>query len=86
VATICVLGFGQVAAFFTALERYVVGMSAPVGSMLTHPLWEPPLGWIPVLIAFTCVTALACVVVARSIASSAAAAVPSSIDATVPAG
>ena len=61
-----VLAVYHVAAFTLVLRRYVVGNAAPLTEMISHPLWEPPLGWptlvaslILVMIAFTLLVGLA---------------------------
>jgi hypothetical protein len=62
---VCLLGLGQVAAFFITLKRYVVGADGNLALMLTHPSWQPPLGWVPLVVVFTLFTALVCTIVAR---------------------
>ena len=38
-------------AYFVVMARYVVGLE-PLGQLLSSPQWEPPLGWIPLVIAY----------------------------------
>jgi hypothetical protein len=40
-----------VLAYFVVMARYVVGLE-PLGHLLSSPQWEPPLGWIPLVIAY----------------------------------
>lgn len=40
-----------VLAYFVVMARYVVGLE-PLGQLLSSPQWEPPLGWIPLVIAY----------------------------------
>ncbi|MFZ4893238.1 DUF2142 domain-containing protein [Plantibacter sp. Mn2098] len=42
---LALLAAGHLAAFVTALWRYVVGLGATVDSFLEGGAWEPPLGW-----------------------------------------
>jgi Predicted membrane protein (DUF2142) len=39
-------------AFALVLRRYVVGQDEPVSRMLTAPAWQPPLGWVWLLVAY----------------------------------
>ncbi len=39
------LGVAQIASYVWALKRYVVGASPSWITMVTHPAWQPPLGW-----------------------------------------
>ena len=49
----------QVAAFFEALRRYVVGLDAPPLAILRNPQWEPPLGWVTLALIFVASVGLA---------------------------
>ena len=40
-----------VLAFFVVMARYVIGL-APFAQLLSSPQWEPPLGWIPLVVAY----------------------------------
>lgn len=46
-----------VMAFFVALHRYIVGADRPIFAMLLAHGWQPPLGWIPLLLLFASVFA-----------------------------
>jgi hypothetical protein len=59
------LGIGQIAAFVMTLKRYVIGANASIQLMFTGQSWIPPLGWPTLALAFTAVTAVACVVIFR---------------------
>jgi hypothetical protein len=57
-----VAAFG-VLAFFFVLVRYVIGTDQPYGDMLRAPLWQPPLGWLPLTVAYAVVSAALVVLV-----------------------
>lgn len=44
-------------AFLLTLRRYVIGDSTPIGGMYKNPQWEPPLGWVALMLLFVIVTA-----------------------------
>ena len=46
VVALALLSLGHVASFVWTLRRYVVGAKGFIQDMLTHPAWQPPLGWI----------------------------------------
>ncbi|MEY9853684.1 hypothetical protein ABH923_003362 [Leifsonia sp. EB41] len=48
--------FGVVA-FVLALRRYVVGESTPITRMLQHAQWQPPLGWMTLVVLFVVLSA-----------------------------
>lgn len=52
-------------AFVFALVRYVIGTDQPYGDMLRDPLWQPPLGWIALTLAYAVVSAALVVLVAE---------------------
>jgi Predicted membrane protein (DUF2142) len=43
--------FGTLA-FGLVLVRYVIGARSPLGEMLSNPQWEPPFGWIPLVVTY----------------------------------
>lgn len=49
VAGIALLGVVQIATFAFVLRRYVVGTQSWV-EMIRHPAWQPPLGWIALVL------------------------------------
>jgi hypothetical protein len=61
------LATGQVAAFVIALQRYVIGADKPLQLMITHPQWQPPLGWVTLTIILTAVVAGATLLIARKV-------------------
>ena len=46
-----------VVAFLFVLVRYVIGEGTPLGTMLTAPHWQPPLGWPTLAVAYTIASA-----------------------------
>ncbi|MEO7014919.1 MAG: DUF2142 domain-containing protein [Leifsonia sp.] len=50
---LCAL-FGPLA-FFTVLRRYTTGFGHGIGAMFS-PEWQPPLGWLPLLVIYSLVT------------------------------
>ena len=63
---ISLLAVGQVLSFVWTLRRYVVGITGSVDSMVTHPAWQPPLGWILLGVLLALWAILASAVVFRS--------------------
>ena len=59
------LAAGQVASFFWALRRYVVGTDFGVVRMLFAATWQPPLGWETLTVLFAIVCAGCSVVIYR---------------------
>lgn len=53
-------------AFFFVLVRYVIGTDRPYGDMLLAPLWQPPLGWLPLTLSYAAISAALVVYVAES--------------------
>jgi hypothetical protein len=39
-------------AFVLVLRRYVIGNATPIGGMFKNPQWEPPLGWLTLVLLF----------------------------------
>lgn len=39
-------------AFVLVLRRYVIGNDVPIGGMFKDPQWQPPLGWIALVVLF----------------------------------
>jgi hypothetical protein len=62
---VTLMGIGQIAAFVMTLRRYVIGATASLQLMITHPVWQPPTGWIALSIALTVPVTVACVFVLR---------------------
>jgi hypothetical protein len=52
VAGVGVLGVAQIATFAFVLRRYVVGTQSWI-QMIQAPAWQPPLGWITLVVIFT---------------------------------
>jgi len=52
------LAIFSVMAFFVALHRYIAGAHAPLFAILHANGWQPPLGWISLLLLFAVVAAL----------------------------
>ncbi len=53
--------FGVIA-FLLVMVRYVIA-KAPLGEMFTAPQWQPPLGWLPLVLAYGLVSAALVVLV-----------------------
>lgn len=47
----------SIMAFFIALHRYIVGMNAPLFAIVHARGWQPPLGWVALLVLFALVVA-----------------------------
>jgi hypothetical protein len=47
----------SVMAFFVALHRYMVGAHSPIFSLVHSTGWQPPLGWVALLLLFVVVVA-----------------------------
>jgi hypothetical protein len=52
------VGLFGLGAFVVVLRRYVVGTEATWGTMITAPVWQPPLGWIPLVAAYAVTSAI----------------------------
>lgn len=52
------IAFYGLLAFVLVLRRYVVGNDVPIGSMWKDPQWQPPLGWIALVVLYAIVSAL----------------------------
>jgi hypothetical protein len=46
-----------VVAFFFVMRRYVIGNGQSIGHMISNPLWQPPLGWVTLVVLFVLVSA-----------------------------
>lgn len=64
---IVLLTIGHVFTFFWTLRRYVVGVPTPVDKMWEAPSWQPPLGWLPLTLAYALAVALGALLVWRSL-------------------
>lgn len=58
------LGVYGVIAFLLVLSRYVIGGRMPLDLLLTDPVWQPPLGWIPLTVLYLLVSVVAVVIAA----------------------
>jgi hypothetical protein len=60
------LAVGQLAAFGTALRRYVIGTDGALQLMITHPQWQPPFGWVTLTVIFALIIAGSSVLIAHT--------------------
>jgi hypothetical protein len=56
-AVTALLWLYSIGAFFFVMRRYVIGNATPIGSMWKDPQWQPPLGWITLVVLFALVSA-----------------------------
>jgi hypothetical protein len=61
------MAIGQLAAFVTALRRYVISAGQGLEAMVTHPQWQPPLGWATLTVLFVLVIAGSTVLIAHAV-------------------
>lgn len=61
------LAAGHVAAFVITLQRYVIGANQPLQLMITHPQWQPPLGWITLSIILGVIVVISALLIARAV-------------------
>ena len=52
----CALGIYGLLAYGYVMRRYVTGLGAPLDELFVNTPWQPPLGWIPLTIAYTVTT------------------------------
>ncbi|AMB57844.1 DUF2142 domain-containing protein [Microterricola viridarii] len=55
------IGLGLLAAygsfaFLWVMRRYVTGTAQPFAEMFANPVWQPPLGWLPLVLAYAAVS------------------------------
>jgi hypothetical protein len=58
---------GQLAAFVITLRRYTIGSEKALQLMITHPEWQPPLGWVTLTLIFVLIVACSSILIGRTV-------------------